>query len=109
MTRCLVLPLSAGATVQPFHRAAQNRHDGAWGRTDVIDLRPDFCFSPGADICRVARDLQNCAAQADLLADFRLLRATQYPYQRVVWAALIAFAGIWREISQLIRLSFPFF
>jgi hypothetical protein len=27
----------------------------------------------------------------------------------VVWAALIAFAGIWREILQLIRLSFPFF
>jgi hypothetical protein len=53
--------------------------------------------------------LQNCAAQADLVANFRLLRATQCPYQRVVWAALIAFAGIWREISQLIRLSFPFF
>ena len=47
--------------------------------------------------------------KADLVADFHLLRATQCPYQRVVWAALIAFAGIWREISQLIRLSFPFF
>ena len=76
------MPLSAGATVQPFHRAAQNRHDGAWGRADVIGLRPDFCLNPGADIRRVARDLQNCAAQADLLADFRLLRATQCPHQR---------------------------
>ena len=95
--------------MQPFHRAAQNRHDGAWGRADVIGLRPDFCLNPGADIRRVARDLQNCAAQSDLVADLRLLRATQCPYQRVVWAALIAFAGIWREISQLIRLSFPFF
>jgi len=37
------------------------------------------------------------------------LRATQCPYQRIVSAALIAFAGIWREKSQLIRLSFPFF
>jgi hypothetical protein len=64
-------------------------------------------LAPGADICRVARDLQNRAAQADVIADFRLLRAT--PFQRVVWAELIAFAWIWREISQLIRLSFPFF
>jgi hypothetical protein len=37
------------------------------------------------------------------------LAASHTPIQRVVWAALIAFAWIWREISQLIRLSFPFF
>lgn len=38
---------------------------------------------PGADICRVARDLQNCAAQTDVIADFRLLRATPYPEGRL--------------------------
>jgi len=36
-----------------------------------------------ADICRVARDLQNRAAQADVIADFRLLRATPYPEGRL--------------------------
>ena len=40
-------------------------------------------LGPGADICRVARNLQNCAAQADVIADFRLLRATPYPEGRL--------------------------
>jgi hypothetical protein len=40
-------------------------------------------WQPGADICRVARDLQNCAAQADVIADFRLLQATPNPEGRL--------------------------
>ena len=77
-----------------------------WGVDRTLSARPDFCFGPERTF--VASLVISKTALHKPIWPISAC-CEPHPIKRVVWAALIAFAGIWREILQLIRLSFPFF